>query len=319
MTVCVRIQRSALRKINIHVNEVARSRGVETIGWLLGFFGRNEVWVCDSVPATRYKSQSRYGAHADAREEVELALQYPRNVGIVGLFHSHPFRDESEHAVFHSATDDSTLKSRASRHENYLSIVTDGTDTEFFVLRDGAVPVKAEVVESISYKEEMKSYRCPLAFILRRETTLPRVDSVPGYLEQEMLALIERDLRGDGLRVNKESNTIEVPALQGGAESNSLAITKSGSTAMIELEMILEPIVFVRGGNVEDLRTAVKNEILDDVVFLLWHSLGGGSSSLEGVKSFEANLGSFRVHETSPLPKKIFKPPKRAAVLTRGE
>lgn len=317
MTVSVRMQRSALRKINIHVNEVARSRGVETIGWLLGFFGRNEVWVCDSVPCTRYKSQSRYGAHADAREEVELAMQYPRNVGIVGIFHSHPFRDETDHAVFHSATDDSTLKSRASRHENYLSVVTDGTDTEFFVHRDGAQPVKPEIVESISYKEEMKSYRCPLAFSLRRETTLPRVDFVPGYLEQEMLALVERDLRGDGLRVKKDSNTIEVPALQGGAESNSLVITKTGSTAMIELEMILEPMVFVRGGNAEELRTAVKNEILDDVVFLLWSSLGGGSTSLDGVKSFEANLGSFRVHETSPLPRKIFKLPRGSAVLVR--
>jgi len=318
MTVSVRIQRSALRKIDIHVNEVARSRGVETIGWLLGFFGRNEVWVCDSVPCTRYKSQSRYGAQADAKEEVELAVQFPRNVGIVGIFHSHPFRDETKHAVFHSTTDDATLKSRASRHENYISVVTDGTDTEFFVLRDGAKPVKPEIVEAISYKSETKSYRCPLAFSLRRETNLSRVDFVPGYLEQEMLALVERNTRGDGLKVKKDSNMIEVPALQGGAESNSLLITMNGSVATVELEMVLEPVVYVRGGNIEDLRTAIKNEILDDVVFILWNSIGGGSASLEGIKSFEANLGSFRVHETNPLPKKIFKAPRRSAVLVRG-
>ncbi len=318
MSVAIKVQRSALRKMTLHVNEVARSRGVESLGWLLGFFGRNEVWVCDSVPCTRYRSQSRYGAQADARQELELAAQFPRNVGIVGIFHSHPFRDETDHAVFHSATDDLTLKSRASRHENYLSVVTDGEDTEFFVLRDKAKEITPEILETISYKSELSSYRCPLAFDLRREANHSKVDQVPGYLEQEMLALIERDLRGDGMRVKKDSRTVNVPALQGGAESNTLAISRQGSTVTIELEMMLEPTVYVRGGNTEDLRTALKNEILDDIVFLLWNSLGG-QLSLDGVKSFEANLGSFRVHETNPLPKKIFKPPKRAAVLVRGE
>jgi len=319
MTLSVRVQRSALRKVTIHGSEVARSRGVETIGWLLGFFGKNEVWVCDAVPCTKYRSQSRYGAQADPREEMELAMQFPRNVGIVGIFHSHPFRNETKHAVFHSTTDDTMLKSRASRHENYLSVVTDGTDVEVFVLRDGATPVRPEVVDSISYKSEMKSYKCPLAFTLSREAKPARVDHVPGFLEQEMLGLVEKDMRGDGLKVRKDTHTIEIPALQGGAESNTLRISRDGGVATVELEMVLEPIIYVRGGSSDELRTAIKNEILDDVAFLLWSSLGGGEVSLEGTRSFEANLGSFRVHESSPLPRKIFKPPKRMAVLIRGE
>ena len=318
MSVTINAQRSALRKMTLHVNEVARSRGVESIGWLLGFFGRNEVWVCDAVPCTRYRSQSRYGAEADAREEVELASQFPRNVGIVGIFHSHPFRDETEHAVFHSTTDDKTLKSRASRHENYLSVVTDGQDTDFFILRDKAKEIAPEILETISYKSELSSYRCPISFNLKRENNASKVGQIPGYLEQEMLALIEKDLRGDGMRVKKDSMIVDVPALQGGAESNTLTVSRQGSTVTIELEMMLEPTVYVRGGSIEDLRTALKNEILDDIVFLLWNSLGG-QISLEGAKNFESSLGSFRIHETSPLPKKIFKPPKRAAVLVRGE
>lgn len=318
MTVSIRIQKTALRKLNLHASEVARARGVETIGWLLGFFGRGEVWVCDSVPATRYRAQSRYGAQADAREEAELAAQFPRNVGIVGIFHSHPFRDETEHAVFHSQTDDTTLKSRASRHEDYLSIVTDGRDAEFFVLRDRATPIKAEIVESISYKDELTAYRCPLAFTLRREALPSRVDYVPGFLEQEMLALVEKSVKGDGLKVNKDEGVVNLPTLQGGAEANTFRYARDGATATIELEMMLEPVVYVLGENVEDLRTAVKNEILDDVVYLMWHSVGASSLSLDGIKSFEANLGSFRVHETSPLPRKIFKPPKRGAVTIRG-
>ena len=319
MTLTVRVQRSALRKVNIHASEVARARGVETIGWLLGFFGKNEVWVCDTVPCTRYRSQSRYGAHADPKEEAELAMQFPRNVGIVGIFHSHPFRDETKQAVFHSTTDDTTLRSRASRHENYLSVVTDGQEAEFFVLRDGATPVAPEVVESVSYKSETKSYKCPLAFSLSRETKLSKVEHIPGFLEQEMHDLVEKGLKGDRLKARKDARTIEIPALQGGAESNSLRISRNGGTAKVELEMLLEPIVYVRGGSLDELRTAIKNEILDDVAFLLWSSLGGGKVSLEGTRSFEASLGSFRIHETIPLPRKIFKPPKRTAVIVRGE
>ncbi len=318
MNVTVKMQKTALRKLRNHVNEVARSRGFEAIGWLLGFFGKDEVWVCDSVPCTRYKAQSRYGAKADPREEVEIALQFPRNVGIVGIFHSHPFRDETKHAVFHSATDDVTLKSRASRHENYLSVVTDGKDVEFFILRDGSTPITPEIVDSISYREELKSYRCPLSFTLRREASPARVDYIPGYLEQQMLALVEKNTKGDGMKVRRDARTIEVPALQGGASSNTLRITRDG-TATIELELTLEPVVYVRSESSDDLRTTIKNEILDDVVFLLWNSVGGSTVSLEGLKSFEANLGNFRIHETNPLPKKIFKPPKRAAVMVRGE
>ena len=159
---------------------------------------------------------------------------------------------------------------------------------------------------------------CPIAFTLRREALPSRVDYVPGFLEQEMLALVEKSVKGDGLKVNKDEGVVNLPTLQGGAEANTFRYARDGATATIELEMMLEPVVYVLGENVEDLRTAVKNEILDDVVYLMWHSVGASSLSLDGIKSFEANLGSFRVYETSPLPRKIFKPPKRGAVTIRG-
>ena len=59
------------------------------------------------------------------------------------------------------------------------------------------------------------------------------------------------------------------------------------------------------------------SDLLDDVLFLLWRGFDAGSVSLEGVERFEANLGSLRVHETTPLPRKLYRPPQRGTVLRR--
>jgi len=162
----VRFSRHAYRTLLNHADRVARERGAEAIGWLLGFFAPSAVTVLDVAPATRYKSQSRYGAEADPREELAIATSYPRTVGIVGLYHSHPFRDETHHAIFHSQTDDKTLKSRASRREEYLSVVTDGHDAEVFVIKGGKHEVTPEVVDGLSYKDALRRYSCDVSLRL---------------------------------------------------------------------------------------------------------------------------------------------------------
>src|SRR2546427_3405964 len=136
VTTRVHFARPAYRQLLAHASQVARDRRTEAIGWLLGYFAADGVTVLDSVAATRYKSQSRYGAEADPREELAIATSYPRAVGIVGLYHSHPFKDETQHAIFHSHTDDATLKARASRREKHPSVVTGGDDAGAVV--DGA-------------------------------------------------------------------------------------------------------------------------------------------------------------------------------------
>ena len=164
MTAPAHILRTAWRALLQHAGNVARSSGREAIGWLLGFYVGDEAYVLDAHPATRYKHQSRYGATADPAEEAEIAVRYPRNVGIVGLYHSHPFKDDTRHAIFHSATDDTTLKSRAARRENFVSVVTDGRSAECFVFREGfPAPVTPAIEESLSVAGHLKRYTTSVA------------------------------------------------------------------------------------------------------------------------------------------------------------
>src|SRR5439155_1208378 len=188
------IARAAWRALLHHAGDVARSSGREAIGWLLGFFVGDEPYVLDAHPATRYKHQSRYGAVADPTEEAEIAVRYPRNVGIVGLYHSHPFKDETRHAIFHSATDDATLKSLAA-----------------------------------------------------------------------------------------------------GATRNRLTIAREDGRYRVELSLHLDPAVFVVGSEEDEVLRATRNEILDDVLFLLWRGFDASAVDLTGVERFEANLGSLSV------------------------
>jgi len=310
----VHVQRAAWRVLLHHAADVARGRGVEAIGWLLGFFVGDEPYVLDAVPAVRYKHQSRYGAIADPAEEVDLALRYPRNVGIVGLYHSHPFRDETRHAIFHSATDDATLKSRASRRENYLSVVTDGRSAECFVLRAGRpVEVAPAIEEALPVAERLRRYAASVAPTF--SLAVPRTDAagVVAALERRASLDLDRAMKTATLA----RGVVTLAGLGSGATRNRLLIEPSDGRLRVDLALRLESTVFVAERDESEVLRAMRNEILDDVLFLLWRGFDAGSVSLEGVERFEANLGSLRVHETTPLPRKLYRPPKRGTVLRR--
>ncbi len=297
-----------------HANRVAKERREEAIGWLLGYFEPGGVTVLDSVGATRYMMQSRYGAQADPREELEIATSYPRNVGIVGLYHSHPFRDETKHAIFHSQTDDATLRSRASRQENYLSIVTDGRSAECFVLRDGnPVPVVPAIQESLAVAGNLRRYTASVAPSLSFTLTEADASGVVAALERKVSADLDRAVRS----ATVGRGTVELEALGSGATRNRLGIERSDGRHRIELSLRLDPAVFVAGSDEDEVLRAMRNEILDDVLFLLWRGFDASALDLAGVERFEANLGALSVHETNPLPKKVYRAPKRATVLRR--
>lgn len=307
------VRRAAWRSLLLHAREVARTKGVETIGWLLGFFAGPEVWVLDVAHATRFKSRSRYGAAADPTEEAELASKYPRNVGIVGLYHSHPFRDESDHAIFHSRTDDRTLQSRASRHENYLSVVTDGRDAEVFLRGRQEDRVKPRLADSASYRERLSAIRVPVSprwsFTVRAEPGELR-GTVDRRISQELqVAMKETALEGDVLRV---------PRLRGGAEKNAFSLVRADGGWRVHVQFRMEPVVYVAPEDRDDVGDVARNEILDDFVHLMW--LGWSPNGLAGreARSIEVNLGGLRVHDSPPLPRKVYSPPRRVSVLKHG-
>ncbi len=316
MSARVQFARPAYRQMLAHASQVARDRRTEAIGWLLGYFAPDGVTVLDSVAATRYRSQSRYGAEADPREELELATSYPRAVGIVGLYHSHPFRDETQHAIFHSHTDDTTLKSRASRRENYLSVVTDGHAAEVFLVRGGKEEVSPEIVDGLSYRDALRRCACDVSLHLTGTLKIAAMDGLLGALEREIAREIEKGLRAGDAEFDAAKGTLRIPGLAGNAATNAIRVHRQGGGAAVDLQVHTEVAVYLPPTEAEVL-AVLKQEIQDDVVYLLWHGLD--PKALTGpVVDLEASLGSLRVQETNPLPRKLYKPAKRALVVKRG-
>ena len=317
MTVQVQFARPAYRQMITHANQVARDRQTEAIGWLLGYFHGDGVTVLDSIAATRYKSQSRYGAEGDPREELEIATSYPRVVGIVGLYHSHPFRGETQHAIFHSHTDDKTLKSRASRRENYLSVVTDGHDAEVFVLKGGKEAVTPEVLDTLTYRGALRRYTCDISIRLESEVDLAGMEGLLAAVEREVEREIDRALREADAELDTATGTLSVPGFRGKANRNALKVEPRDGRVGVELHVRTEAVVYLPPAEEDEVLAVLKQEIRDDVVFLLWH--GVEARALVGpVVGLEANLGSLRVQETNPLPKKLYKASRRALVVKRG-
>ena len=317
LTVRVAFAKPAYRAVLNHANQVARERGAEALGWLLGYFTAGGVTVLDAVAATRYKSQSRYGAEADPKEELEVATSYPRALGIVGLYHSHPFRGETQHAIFHSRTDDRTLESRASRRDEYLSVVTDGRDADVFVVKGGKQEVTPEVVDGLSYQAALKRYTCDVSLHLERTFEIAAMDGLLGALEREVALELDRALRETEVRLDVASGVLAVPGFAGRAGRNALKVAPRGEGVSVDLQIRCDVAVYLPVDREEDVLAVLKHEIQDDVVYLLWHGLS--SQALAGpAANLEANLGSLRVQETNPLPRKLYRPAKRALVVRRG-
>jgi len=316
VTVRVQIARHAYRQLLSHANKVARDRREEAIGWLLGYFSPGAVTVLDAAAATRYRSQSRYGAEADPLEELALSTSYPRTVGIVGLYHSHPFRDETQHAIFHSQTDDATLKSRASAREDYLSVVTDGHDAEVFVLKGGKQEVSPEIVDGLTYRGALKRYTCDVSLRLKASPPISAMEGLVGAIEVEVAKAVDRGLRGD-VKLNPATGALSVPGLRGDAANNAVAVRRQGDGVSVDLQIRIEAAVYLPPAQEDEVAAVLRQEVLDDIVYLLWHGLD--PKALSGpIADLDANLGFLLIQETNPLPKKLFKPSKRALVVKRG-
>lgn len=317
MSTRVRFSRHAYRSLLAHADRVGRERGAEAIGWLLGWFAPGGVTVLDVAPATRYRQQSRYGAEADPREELALATSYPRTVGIVGLYHSHPFRDETQHAIFHSQTDDRTLRSRASRREDYLSVVTDGHDAEVFVLRGGRHEVAPEVVDGLSYREELKRYTCDASLRVQGTLKIAAMDGLLGALERDLGRTIDRAVREADAELDTASGVLTIPGLAAKATRNAIRVSRRDGAVSADLEIRTEAAVYLPPEQEDSVLAVLRQEVQDDVVHLLWHGLD--PRALAGpIVDLEANLGSLRVQEANPLPRKLYKAARRALVVKKG-
>ena len=100
----------------------------EIYGWLIGYQMNNIPYIITALDCQNYLQQSYINAIPDPLEIQKIGGLMPHGIGIIGIYHSHPFKSE----VFHSHTDDETLISLSKQLPNCVSIVTNGKDINYY-------------------------------------------------------------------------------------------------------------------------------------------------------------------------------------------
>ena len=329
----VTIQRDVIALVLSHALKESRTSGNEVIGWLLGFLWNGEIYVCDAVPCTRYKRQTKFSAEADPLEEAELASKYPRNVGIVGLYHSHPFslgrnsslfRDLFDVGdIFHSHTDEITMKSRAGKRKNYLSIVTNGIDYACFVMRNRVEKVSARIVDSISYFDAMDAYQTGVDISFERAMERKVLPRLMRELGRELAEHIDSTIDVNALRVRnlpKKGGRLASPVADSRGKENIFRADEEDDKILAEVHINLNPVIYTSSKKKSEILKALRNEIIDDSAYLVWKLLSSRMlDRLKGaVKRIEVGLGSFEIDVDGPLPQKIYNEPERSVARKRS-
>lgn len=328
-----------------HALDGARKEGYEVLGWLTGFSTKDTVYICDAVPCTKYKRQSRYSAEADPSGEAKLASEFPRNVGIVGLYHSHPFKMDQESGefrklygvseLFHSGTDDAMLRSRSSRMKNYVSIVTDIDNISCYVMhRKKPKKVKENLVGNISFNDHMrpinskiqltyeKSFDNKLSLsVMVREIEEKLIKDVNEKVKKNDVEIQQGPL-GNVLRILPFEQNLDEKAHD--AKGNFFRIASGKKNTNIKAMMNLTPTIYVQKGYIDlDLATeSMKNEISDYIVYLTWNDIDYSEFERHlspQIRQLEVHLGRLttKYDEVSSIPKKVYTRPKRRMTLKK--
>ncbi|MHA1733114.1 MAG: Mov34/MPN/PAD-1 family protein [Promethearchaeota archaeon] len=129
---------TAANKVIIHplawefISAYAREFKVEVYGWLVGYNSLDATNVLCAYDCQEFKQQTLISAVPVEREFWDLTHQLPPGISVVGMYHSHPKGSE----IFHSHIDDDTVSDYLNLNKQFVSIVTNGSDTECFTLED---------------------------------------------------------------------------------------------------------------------------------------------------------------------------------------
>jgi proteasome lid subunit RPN8/RPN11 len=338
------VKRDLKRVITEHALDGARKDGFEVLGWLVGFFTEDTVYICDAVPCTKYKRQTRYSAEADPSEESMLAARFPRNVGIVGLYHSHPFKMEHESAefrrlfgvseLFHSGTDDAMLKSRASRMKNYVSIVTDIDNISCYMMqRKKPKKIKENLVNSIIFKDHMRQINSKIHLYSEKnfKSDLDIVSMIRA-MEENLISQLDREFSEDEVKIQQGpvGNVMRILPFEGdggskGSKESLFHIIPQKNETIIKAEMNLAPTIYVPKGYIDSKAASesMKNEIADYIVYLTWNDIdyfGFTKHIVPQIKELEIHLGRIttKFDDNSDMPMKSYNRPKRRMVLSKN-
>jgi proteasome lid subunit RPN8/RPN11 len=337
------VKRDLKRIITEHALDGARKDGFEVLGWLVGFFTEDTVYICDAVPCTKYIRQTRYSAEADPSEESMLAARFPRNVGIVGLYHSHPFKMEHESAefrklfgvseLFHSGTDDAMLKSRSSRMKNYVSIVTDIDNISCYMMqRKKPKKIKENLVNSIIFKDHMRQINSKVHLYSEKSFKIDSdIVSMIRAMEESLISQLDRELSEDEVKIQQGpvGNVMRILPFEGdggskGGKESLFRIIPQKKEIAIKAEMNLTPTIYVPKGYIDTKAAceSMKNEIADYVVYLTWNDIDYFEFTkhlVPQIKELEIHLGRIttKFDDNSDMPMKSYNRPKRRMMLSK--
>jgi proteasome lid subunit RPN8/RPN11 len=338
------LKRDLKRVICQHALEVARDKGFEILGWLVGFFSEDTVYICDAIPCTRYKRQSRYSAESDPVEEALLASKFPRNVGIVGLYHSHPFKMDQESGefrrlfgvseLFHSGTDDAMLRSRSSRMKNYVSIVTDVENISCYImLKKRPKKIKENMVNTINFTDHMRPINSKIHLYYKQsfDGSL-RLKDMIRTIEEKLISDLNRKLEEKDVKLSQGpvGNVMRIlpfepdPNEKVETKGNFFRITPEDKSMTIKAVMNLTPTIYVPKGyiDMDKALEAMINEISDYIVYLTWNEMDYSEFEKHitpQIAELEIHLGriSTKYDKESGIPQKVYTRPKRKMSVKR--
>lgn len=332
------LKRDLKRVICEHALDVARDKGFEVLGWLVGFFSEDTVYICDAVPCTRYKRQSRYGAESEPSEEAQLAARFPRNVGIVGLYHSHPFKMDQESGefrrlygvseLFHSGVDDAMLKTRSSRMKNYVSIVTDVENISCYVMQKKTPKkIKENMVNNIKFTDHMRPINSKIHLYYKQtfDGSLSLKDMIRTN-EEKLISYLNQNLKEKDVELSQGpvGNVLRILPFEPNPKDNTetkgnfFRIIPEDKSMTIKAVLNLTPTIYVPKGYVdlEKALDSMRNEILDYILYLTWNEMDYSEFEKHitpKIKELEIHLGkiSTKYASDSGIPKKVYSRPKR--------
>lgn len=332
------IKRDLKRVICQHALDVAREKGYEVLGWLVGFFSEDTVYICDAVPCTRYKRQSRYSAESDPAEEAMLAAKFPRNVGIVGLYHSHPFKMDQESGefrrlfgvseLFHSGTDDAMLRSRSSRMKNYVSIVTDVETISCYIMyKKRPKKIKENLVNTINFTDHIRSINSKVHLTFQETfNSFMGMDNMIRTMEERLISTLNMKLKDEDVALTQGpvGNVLRIlpfetdSATKADNKGNFFKVIPENGSMTIKAIMNLTPTIYVPKGyiDMEKALEAMINEISDYIVYLSWNEMDYSEFEKHikpEIRELEVHLGriSTKYDEDSGIPMKVYSRPKR--------
>lgn len=231
----------------------------EIYGWLIGYEDLEKIVnIIAAFDCLKYASQSQIAAVPDPQEIQAVVSSMPQGIGTVGIYHSHPSK------VFHSHVDDTTIRNLARMYPKLVSIVTNGTEIEYF---------RFEEKEVVLFKPEFSSgaFKRPhLEFYLDIKTKITlNLEKPPAPQISAALLKILNQIWSTRVFQQKKSRLYPKESITSYLNSRVqilLSLPSPDPDSTFPLDITLKAVVFVNGTETfEAIDDLIKSELMDDL------------------------------------------------------